>query len=177
MNFFSKHKESTNRKKHFEFLINLCLLTIDNEYVAKQFILELKNNGNFKYGFKDNFDPRITFWIEQFALKHKATDVEVYGFPSEQIPSGPDYSDWKELYTFILEAFFIILILDDITDISKQLQNLNSYSKQKGFTTSSINNILQNFQDLIKTNDCYFTDIRQLDFYETISIVFSRIQR
>lgn len=177
MNFFSKHKENTNRKKHFEFLLNLCILTIDDQKDVEQFLLDFQKNGNWKQSFKDYFDPRITYWVEHFALKHNATDVEVYGFPSEQIPSGPDYSDWREIYSFILEAFFLILILDDISDISKQLQNLNSYSKQKGFTTSSLNNILQIFQDLIKTYDCYYTDIRELDFYKTASIVFSRIQK
>lgn len=175
MNFFTKHKDKVNAKKHFEFLLNLCILTIENEHDAKLYLGEYQRYGNWKNTFNNNFDDRLTFWIKQIALHHNAADSEVYSMPNEKIPLGPDYSDSKQIFKLILEAFFIILILDDTYDITKQLQNLSSYAKRNGIQTAALNNILQAFQEIIKTRDCYRTDIRKIDFYPIVDILYRRI--
>ena len=86
MNFFAQHKDSVNNKKHFEFLMNLCLITNNNERVTKQYFDDYQRHGNWKITFNANFDNRLTFWIEQFAIHHNASDSVVYGKPDEEIP-------------------------------------------------------------------------------------------
>lgn len=167
MDFFDKNNEFTQKKMHLEYILNQCLMNL-NEQEAHIMQNDIKQNGNYHKSFFELIDVRISFWISEFIDYHEIDYKDVFSIPNE-VPPGPKYVNKLDQFEFILEAFFIMLIIQDkYGDIRPLIHNLNTYAKNNLINIDKLNEVLVFFQNTLKQDIFYSNDIRKLALRKVI---------
>ena len=165
MNFFNQHQLKYQHQQHFIFLIDLCTSGLSSEKEFDLFNEEFRIMGNFKNTFCQIIDSRVVFLILEFQKHHNASDNDVFSFTPTKF-DGPNYSHKRDVINFILEAYYLILVMDKTVDTTNQSNNLIRYSVNHGIGEDEVMRLTLCFEELLVDSLSGIYDIKEVDFYQ-----------